>query len=94
MGYGEIGARLGPVPGNHPYAAWINTYAGAEYQQVCREAGALLDGAVARRLGVDPEKAPGWSRLGQHFRTATPLEVSFWEMSLSFGRELGAPVAL
>jgi thiaminase/transcriptional activator TenA len=94
MGYGEIGTRLGPVPGDHPYAVWINTYAGAEYQQVCREAGALLDGAVARRLGIDPEKAPGWPRLVQHFRTATRLEVSFWEMSLFPGCERGAPAVL
>lgn len=94
MGYGEIGVRLGPVPDNHPYAGWINTYAGAEYQQVCREAGALLDGAVARRLGVGPENTPGWSRLRQHFHTATRLEVSFWEMSLSFGHDQGALAVL
>lgn len=85
MGYGEIGARLGPVPGDHPYAGWINTYGGAAYQQVCRDVGALLDGAVARRLGAAPEATPGWSRLCQRFRTATRLEVSFWAMSLSCG---------
>lgn len=94
LGYGEIGTRLGPVPGHHPYAAWINTYAGAEYQQVCRDTGALLDHAVARRLGCDPEKTPGWSRLRRRFYTATRLEVSFWEMSLSPGCEQGAPAVL
>ena len=86
MGYGEIGARLGPVTADHPYADWINTYAGADYQQVCRDAGALLDGAVARRLGPDPQAAPGWQRLRHRFTTATRLEVAFWEMGLSFAR--------
>ncbi|NCQ24152.1 MAG: thiaminase II [Rhodobacteraceae bacterium CG17_big_fil_post_rev_8_21_14_2_50_63_15] len=85
MGYGEVGARLGPVPTDHRYAAWINTYAGAAYQQICRDAGALLDGAVARRVGLAPEATPGWSRLCERFRTATRLEVSFWDMGLSFG---------
>lgn len=86
MGYGEIGARLGPVPSDHPYSDWITTYAGDEYQQVCRDAGALFDGAVARRLGDAPESTPGWTRLCLRFSTATRLEVAFWDMGLSFGR--------
>lgn len=85
MGYGEIGARLGPVAGKHPYADWINTYAGDEYQEVCRDAGALLDGAVQRRLGDMPDTTPSWSRLCHRFTTATRLEVAFWDMGLSFG---------
>lgn len=86
MGYGEIGARLGPVAEDHPYADWINTYASDAYQQVCRDAGALFDGAVARRLGAGAESTPGWGRLCQRFATATRLEVSFWDMGLSFGQ--------
>ncbi|GAW36291.1 thiaminase-2 [Roseovarius sp. A-2] len=85
MGYGEIGARLGPVPDDHPYADWIATYADDDYQQVCRDAGALFDGAVARRLGDNPTATPGWERLCQRFTTATRLEVAFWDMGLSFG---------
>jgi len=86
MGYGEIGARLGPVAGDHAYADWINTYAGDPYQQVCRDAGALFDGAVARRLGDDPQATPRWPRLCHRFATATRLELGFWEMGQSFGR--------
>ncbi|MFU8776592.1 MAG: thiaminase II [Roseovarius sp.] len=86
MGYGEIGARLGPVTGDHPYADWINTYAGDAYQQVCRDAGTLFDEAVARRLGAGAENTPGWQRLCHRFATATRLEVSFWDMGLSFGQ--------
>ncbi|WP_439525910.1 thiaminase II [Roseovarius mucosus] len=85
MGYGEIGARLGPVPADHPYADWINTYAGDAYQQVCRDAGTLFDGAVLLRLGAGAETTPAWGRLCQRFTTATRLEVSFWDMGLSFG---------
>ena len=87
MGYGEIGARLGPVEDGHPYADWISTYAGEDYQRTCREVGALLDGAVARRLGTAPETTPGWTRLTRRFVTATRLELGFWEMGVSFGRE-------
>lgn len=86
MGYGVIGARLGPVAADHAYAGWINTYAGADYQQVCGDAGALLDAAVARRLGATPEATPGWPRLCHRFTTATRLEVAFWEMGMSFAR--------
>jgi len=83
MGYGEIGARLGPVEGAHPYADWINTYAGADYQQVCVDAGVLLDAAMQRRLGERPQDTPRWSALTHRFRTATRLEVGFWQMGLA-----------
>ena len=71
---------------DHPYADWIATYAGEEYQQVCRDVGTLFDGAVTRRLGDAPETTPGWERLRHRFATATRLEVGFWDMGLSFGR--------
>ncbi|WP_372615379.1 thiaminase II, partial [Aquicoccus sp.] len=87
MGYGEIGARLAKDAGaDHPYADWIATYAGDDYQQVCRDVGALFDGAIARRIGHSPEATPGWDRLCHRFTTATRLEVGFWDMGLSFGR--------
>lgn len=78
MGYGEIGQWLAP---QGPYADWIATYGGAEYQTVCAEAGALLDTAVARRLGA-PLDSPRWPMLCRRFATATRLEVAFWDMGL------------
>ncbi|WP_108259593.1 thiaminase II [Mangrovicoccus ximenensis] len=51
LGYGEIGARLGAEAGDTPYAAWIAAYAGEEYQEVCRNAGATIDAALERRMG-------------------------------------------
>ncbi|GAA6201955.1 TenA family protein [Aquicoccus sp. SU-CL01552] len=83
LGYGEIGARLADAAGDTPYADWIATYAGADYQGTCREVGALIDGAVARRLGAAPEYNPRWSRLCARFEMATRLEVDFWGMGLS-----------
>lgn len=82
MGYGEIGARL--ITDHAPdYAEWIGTYGAEDYQGVCHEVGALIDSAVARRLGDAPEQSPRWARLCQHFTMATKLEVSFWDMGLT-----------
>ncbi|MBV0893642.1 thiaminase II, partial [Paracoccus sp. Z118] len=61
-----------------PYRDWIDTYAGAPYQAACREVGALIDSAVARRLGEAPHTLPRWGELATRFATATRLEVSFW----------------
>lgn len=83
MGYGEIGTRLAA---NHapdtPYANWIETYAGPDYQALCCNVGGLLDHALERRIGPDFEAAPRWSRLCDRFHTATRLEVRFWQMGL------------
>lgn len=82
FGYGEIGLRL-TREGHAPlYADWIATYAGEDFQNSCREVGALIDGAVARRLGKAPATSPRWPRLARGFATATRLEAAFWEMGL------------
>ena len=82
MGYGEIGARLLAAGGDGPYQQWIETYGGDDYQEVCQAAGALIDGAVVRRLGDDPTASPRWASLCNRFTTATRLEVGFWDMGL------------
>lgn len=83
LGYGEIGARLRTeAAAGTPYRGWIDTYAGADYQQVCRDVGALIDGALERRLGADFRDTPRWPRLAARFTTATRLEVGFWDMGL------------
>lgn len=78
LGYGEIGARLGATAGDTPYRDWIATYGGAEYQALCRRTGALIDGAVAARLGPAARTLPRWQMLSRHFTTATRLEAGFW----------------
>ena len=63
MGYGEIGQRLGSsATAGTPYQDWIDTYAGAEYQDLCATVGAMIDTAAARRLGDDPGSSPRWDR--------------------------------
>lgn len=84
LGYGEIGQRLSrEAERDSPYRDWIDTYASPGYQQLCAEMGALLDGVAARRLGPAPEVSPRWGDLCQTFRTATRLEVGFWDMGLA-----------
>jgi len=82
LGYGEIGLRLAARAGDTPYRPWIDTYGGDAFQDACRTAGSLIDSALARRLGKDWEAQPRWSRLCDHFRTATLLEEGFWAMGL------------
>ena len=81
LGYGEIGARLAGNGG--PYAGWIDTYGEADYQALCRDVGALIDGALLHRLGAGWAELPRFDRLTQHFATATRLEVGFWQMGLA-----------
>lgn len=83
MGYGEIGARLSTDATSNTYADWINTYAGAEYQDLCINVGRLIDSAVTRRIGAEPEDSPRWSALQARFDTATRLEAGFWDMGLN-----------
>jgi thiaminase/transcriptional activator TenA len=83
LGYGEIGARLGAEAGDTPYRSWIDTYAGPDYQRVCTDVGALIDGALERRLGPGWADLPRWGVLCERFATATRLEVGFWDMGLA-----------
>lgn len=83
LGYAEIGSRLAHEAERTPYADWIETYASEDYQRTCRQVGELIDGAIRRRLGPDPESSPRWARLCERFAKATRLEVDFWEMGLN-----------
>ena len=86
VGYGEIGTRLLRTPvvplADNPYREWIETYGGDDYQSVATAAVAQLDRVAARRLGSAPHASPRWPALVRLFRSATRLEVGFWEMGL------------
>lgn len=83
MGYGEIGLRLkAEFAEATPYREWIETYAEAGYQDVCRSVGAMIDAALERRIGSDFAASPRWARITERFVTATRLEVGFWQMGL------------
>lgn len=81
LGYGEIGARLLAGPHAPDYAEWIETYGSADYQALCHDTAALIDGAVERRLGPDAASLPRWTQLQDRFSTATRLEAAFWTLA-------------
>lgn len=83
LGYGEIGAYLLAQGGGGPYADWIATYGGADYQALCHAVGSLIDSATTARLGDSPTTTPRWPGLCKRFTTATRLEVRFWDMGLT-----------
>jgi len=83
MGYGEIGTRLAAETTSETYRDWIDAYSSDEYQQACYAVGELLDSALTRRIGAKFEASPRWDRLCQTFRTATELEVNFWQMGFT-----------
>lgn len=85
VGYGEIGLALSrgsvaKLEGN-PYRAWIEMYAGGEYQDVAQSAVAQLDRLAEQRL--TPARLPA---LTTTFARATRLEAAFWEMGLTLSR--------
>ncbi len=88
MGYAEIGAWLAADPaadctGKNPYRDWIDLYAGADYREVARGALEQLDRVAGRRLGAAPTASPRWAQHAETIRTATRLEIGFWDMGLS-----------
>ena len=81
LGYAEIAREMMAdkatrLAGN-PYRAWIEMYAGDEYQGLAADEEATLDRLLARRGG--PGRFPS---LAKNFRQATRLEAAFWQMGL------------
>ncbi|MEH6622129.1 TenA family protein [Dietzia maris] len=81
IGYAEIGAHLAPRlaehGGEHPYSEWISEYSGEEFTAAAGAAIEQLDvlsdgGLTDRRL----------DELTEVFRTATRLEIDFWQQAL------------
>lgn len=81
LGYAEIGRGLAADPATrreaNRYAAWIEMYAGDDYQAVARAEAARLDRLFAARAGPGREAS-----LNRIFATATRLEIDFWQMGL------------
>lgn len=84
IGYAEIGTYLEPKlkeNADHPYAEWIQEYAGADFQNQAEAMTSLLDDL----LGTPAEEIRGtqrYERLLDIFRTATRLEADFWQQAL------------
>jgi thiaminase/transcriptional activator TenA len=82
LGYAEIARALMADPATrlegNPYRDWIESYAGAEYQDSAREEVAELERLAAAR-GAEAR----FESLIETFDAATRLEIGFWEMGLS-----------
>ena len=81
VGYAVIAAermadRNTRLDGN-PYREWLEMYAGAEYQDLAREAELALDEQFVRRGGEGR-----FASLAASFATAARLEADFWQMGL------------
>jgi thiaminase (transcriptional activator TenA) len=68
------------IEGN-PYRGWLEMYAGAEYQDLARDAEAALDEQFACRGGEGR-----FPFLATSFATASRLEAEFWQMGLDAAR--------
>lgn len=85
-GYGEIGLALSKNKSSDAsYQEWIDTYAGEEYQDLCRSVSVMLEEAAKARLGEDYASNPRWPELCETFGNATMLEVGFWDMAMRGG---------
>ncbi len=83
FGYGEIGLALKTSNVTDPaYQAWIETYSGKEYQDLCETVAQLIEGSTRSRLGEEYSKNPRWADLCETFGSATRLEVGFWDMAM------------
>jgi thiaminase/transcriptional activator TenA len=85
VGYAVIAAermadRNTRLDGN-PYREWLEMYAGAEYQDLAREAELALDEQFVRRGGEGR-----FAYLAASFATAARLESDFWQMGLDAKR--------
>jgi thiaminase/transcriptional activator TenA len=85
VGYAEIAAERMADPATrhdgNPYRDWLDMYAGAEYQNLARDAAAALDEQFARRSGEGR-----FAALAAAFATAARLEADFWTMGLAAAR--------
>ncbi|RXJ74777.1 thiaminase II [Veronia nyctiphanis] len=85
IGYAQIGKRLleasVDLKGN-PYASWINLYGGDEFQQGVEQGAQQIDALLA---DIELNSARG-QQLIDVFKTATRMEVAFWQQGLDISR--------
>jgi hydroxymethylpyrimidine/phosphomethylpyrimidine kinase len=84
LGYGEVGMRLfkdSSTKQDSPYWKWILDYAVDDYQEACRKGEQLIE-RLADEYGVW-YGAARIKKLTDIFRTATKLEIGFWDMGLN-----------
>ena len=81
VGYAVIAAELMADPqtrlDGNPYRDWLEMYAGADYQNLAREAEGALEDQFIRRGGEGRVAS-----LAANFALAARLEAAFWQMGL------------
>lgn len=91
IGYAAIGQRLmtdaATVFEGNPYASWIDLYGGDDFQS------AVAAGAehFNRLIGDIPLSSARGQHLIEVFRTATRMEIAFWQQGLDITSEGGQP---
>ncbi|MEX0922985.1 MAG: thiaminase II [Rhodovibrionaceae bacterium] len=88
LGYAEIGAWIAANPDTrldgNPYRAWIEMYAGEDFQEAATRSRQQLDRLAGQRgLAGNPKSSPRWPSLARIFTTAVELEIGFWDMGLA-----------
>ncbi|MBL1415462.1 MAG: thiaminase II [Moritella sp.] len=82
IGYAEIGRKLAANANtkliDNPFASWIELYSGDEFQQGVAQCTAHLDELLAE---IDVNSQRG-RNLIHVFRTATRMEIAFWQQGL------------
>lgn len=82
IGYAVIGIQLSATQStqleDNPYASWIKMYAGEEYQSNVQKSINQLNAMLA---DIDLTSQRG-QRLCQIFKTATRMEIAFWQQGL------------
>lgn len=83
IGYGQIGTRLlgseETMLAGNPYLSWIKLYGGEEFQSGVKETIARLD----LMLAEIPLHSQRGQRLCEIFKTATRMEIAFWQQGLN-----------
>ena len=83
VGYAEVARWLIAQPftkrESNPYGAWIDMYAGDEYQAAARAEAVQIDRLYEAEGGGEPR----FAELAEVFAQATRLEIAFWDMGLN-----------
>ncbi|MDN3681004.1 thiaminase II [Vibrio tapetis subsp. quintayensis] len=86
IGYAEIGKNLMAATSTqlngNPFASWIELYSGEEFQTGVAESTAHLDEILAE---IDKNSERGRNLIAV-FKTATRMEVAFWQQGLDANR--------
>ena len=87
IGYAIIGKRLINEPSTiiegNPFASWVQLYSGEEFQNGVQQSANYIN-SLFDEIDID---SPRGQRLTAIFRTATRMEIAFWQQGLNVSQE-------